>query len=147
MALNWKALAKLGLIPPEAWDAVIPHGHLVARGVGRLDVAALNPQPLPPKEAEVGADLLRGVLLGAIIVVGGRDGAGKGFLDEVDDWCGTGWPRRWPRPVPPKGWDDGQVFAAAAVTAAALAAQYDHDPEMQEALGAAAERLLEQAGA
>ena len=30
---------------PEAWDAVIPHGHRVA---SILDLVALNPQPLPP---------------------------------------------------------------------------------------------------
>lgn len=146
MAQNWKALARLGLIPPRAWDAVIPHGPVLAGAARRGDAVALNPQPLPPVEAEVGADLMRGVLYGAIIVVGGRGASpGAALLEEIDDWCGTGWPRRWPRPKPPRGWDDGQVLAAAAVTAAGLAAQYDHDPEMQEALGAAAERLMDAA--
>lgn len=144
MALNWKSLAKLGLIPPEAWDAVIPHGHLLAR-VGGHDAVALNPQPIPPLEARTGADLMRGVLLTSIIIVGGKDGGARALLEEVDDWCGTGWPRRWPWPTPPKGWDDGQVFAAAAVTAAGLAAQYDHDADMQKALGKAAEMLMDRA--
>ena len=37
------------------------------------------------------------------------------------------------------------VFAGAALAAAQLADQYDHVPEMQEALGAAASRLADQA--
>ena len=36
------------------------------------------------------------------------------------------------------------VFAGAALAAAGLAAQYDHAPEMQEALGKAAEQLAAQ---
>jgi hypothetical protein len=95
----------------------------------------------------VGAQLLENVLVSAIIVVGGK-GAGEGagvLRAEIDDWCGTGWPGKWPRPKPPKGWDESQVFAGAALAAAALADQYDHSPEMQEALGAAAEQLAEAA--
>ena len=144
MALNWKSLSKVVKIPPQAWDFIIPKGPVRGSFTTRVDAVALNPQPLPPAEAEVGSQLLQNVLYGAIIVVGGRgEGAGKQFLDEIDDWCGTGWPRKWPWPRPPKGWDEGQVFAGAGIVAAALADQYDHDPEMQEALGAAAERLLD----
>ena len=51
----------------------------------------------------------------------------------------------WPKPKPPKGWDDGLVFAGAALAAASLADQYDHAPELQEALGAAAEPARRQA--
>lgn len=148
MAVNWKILAKFVSIPPEAWDAIIPHGPIAARVVTRRgDAVALNPQPLPPHESVVGAQLLENLLVSAIIVVGGRgaeEGAGA-LRTEIDDWCGTGWPGKWPRPKPPRGWDDGLVFAGAALAAANLAAQYDHAPELQEALGAAAEQLAEAA--
>jgi len=146
--ISWKILAKLGAIPPEAWDWIVPQGPVSAHVVNRrLDAVALNPQPLPPHESAVGARLLENVLVSAIIVVGGRDaGEGAAMLRaEVDDWCGTGWPHKWPRPRTPKGWDDTQVFAGAALAAASLAAQYDHAPELQEALGAAAEQLAEAA--
>ncbi len=148
MAVNWKILAKLVSIPPEAWDAIIPHGPVNARVVTRrFDAVALNPQPLPPHESVVGAQLLENVLVSAIIIVGGK-GAGEGagaLRAEIDDWCGTGWPRKWPQPKPRRGWDESLVFAGAAVAAASLAEQYDHAPEMQEALGAAAEQLAEAA--
>jgi hypothetical protein len=144
--VSWKILSKFVNIPPEAWDWIVPHGPVSAHVVNRrLDAVALNPQPLPPHESVVGAQLLENVLVSAIIVVGGR-GAGEGaavLRAEIDDWCGTGWPRTWPRPRPPKGWDDGMVFAGAALAAASLAEQYDHAPELQEALGAAAEQLAE----
>ena len=79
----------------------------------------------------------------------GRDtGEAAGLLrPEIEDWCGTGWPHKWPKPKSPRGWDDSQVFAGAALAAANLAAQYDHAPELQDALGAAAEQLAEAAAA
>jgi hypothetical protein len=146
MAVSWKALSRLTKIPPEAWDWIVPQGPVAARVVTRrTDAVSLNPQPLPPHESVVGAALLENVLVSAIIIVGGRgqgDGAGA-LRAEIDDWCGTGWPGRWPRPKPHKGWDDSLVFSGAALAAAALADQYDHAPEMQEALAAAAEQLAE----
>jgi len=149
MAVSWKVLSTFGRIPPEAWDWIVPHGPVSASVVSRRgDAVFLNPQPLPPLEAAVGARLLENVLVSAIIIVGGR-GAGEGagvLRTEIDDWCGTGWPGRWPRPKQPEGWDESQVFAGAALAAANLAAQYDHSPELQEALGAAAEQLAEAAG-
>jgi len=147
--VSWKVLSTFAKIPPEAWDWIIPHGPVTARLVPRRgDAVSLNPQPLPPVESVVGAQLFENVLFSAIIVVGGRDaGEGAGALRaEIDDWCGTGWPGKWPRPRPTRGWDDSQVFAGAALAAASLAEQYDHSPEMQEALGAAAEQLAEAAG-
>ena len=56
MANLVRLLAVLGKINPAVWDAIIPHGPLVARGaaVRRFSAGAevaLNPQPLPPKEA------------------------------------------------------------------------------------------------
>lgn len=149
MAVDWKVLSQFVRIPPQAWDWIVPQGPLTARVVTRrADAVSLNPQPLPPHESVVGAQLLENVLVSAIIVVGGR-GAGAGaeaLRAEIDDWCGTGWPGKWPRPRPPKGWDDGLVFAGAALAAANLATQYEHAPELQAALGAAAEQLAEAAG-
>lgn len=145
MAVNWKVLARMGHIPPQAWDALIPQGPILSAVHGRGEAVALNPQPLPPLEAVVGAQLLQNVLTGAIIVVGGREGAGERLLEDIDDWCGTGWPRKWPWPRPPEGWDEGEVFLGAAVAAAGIAEQYAHDAEMQDALGAAAERLMDRA--
>jgi hypothetical protein len=148
-AVSWKILSTFAQLPPEALDAIHPHGPVGAHlGSRRGDAVSLNPQPLPPVEAVVGARLVENVLVSAIIIVGGRDtGEAAGRLRaEIDDWCGTGWPHKWPRPKPPKGWDESQVFAGAALAAAALAAQYDHAPELQDALGAAAEQLAEAAG-
>jgi len=147
-AVSWKVLSTFAKIPPQAWDFIIPHGPVSAQLVNRRGAAvSLNPQPLPPVEATVGAQLLENVLVSAIIIVGGKDaGEAAGLLRaEIDDWCGTGWPHRWPKPTPPKGWDDSQVFAGAALAAANLAAQYDHNPQVQDALGAAAEQLAEAA--
>jgi hypothetical protein len=147
-SVSWKVMSKFVKIPPEAWDWIIPHGPVTAHVVNRRgDAVSLNPQPLPPLEAVVGAQQLENLLVSAIIIVGGR-GAGEGagaLRAEIDDWCGTGWPGRWPRPTPPKGWDESQVFAGAALAAASLAGQYEHSPEMQSALGAAAEQLAEAA--
>jgi hypothetical protein len=138
MAASWKSLARIASIPPEAWDALVPHGPVARVG----EDVALNPQPLPPHEEVVGARLLDRILLCSIIVVGGRDGVGQRFLEDIEDWCGTGSPGKHPC----GGWDDAQVFAGAAVAAAALTEQYGHDAEMQDALGAAAERLADRAG-
>jgi hypothetical protein len=145
---SWKFLAKINAIPPQAWDAIIPKGRVHERLLDRVgEMVTLNPQPLPPHESVIGARLVQSLTSSAIIVVGGREAgaAGSALLEEIDDWCGTGWPRRWPRPRPPEGWDDGMVFAGAALAAAQLADQYEHVPEMQDALGAAASRLAEQA--
>ncbi len=145
MEASWKFLAKIGAIPASAWDAIIPHGPVQGRLVHRLGAeAALNPQPLPPVEAQIGAVQLENLLVSAIIIVGGRGGT-SAFMEDIDDWCGTGWPRKWPRPKSATDWDESVVFAGAALAAAGLADQYDHAPEMQEALGKAAEQLAERA--
>ena len=160
MSSIWKFLAEIGKIPPAAYDAIFPHGPidavlLAGSRVRYVDVAhrvdpgalvGFNPQPLPPREAAVGAALVGSLLHGAIIVVGGRDqDPGSTFLSEIEDWCGTGWPKKWPKPKP-KGWDQNLMFTGAALYAANLASQYDHNPPMQEALGSAAEQLMGQVG-
>ena len=156
MTSIWKLLGAVGKIPAEAYDAIFPQGpELVlldrtARFAGvatrfrGAEEVALNPQPLPPHEAAVGAALVGRLLDSAIIVVGGRDDdPGTMFLAEIDDWCGTGWPRRWPRPKP-NGWDSELMFTGAALYAAHLAAHYDHNPTLQKALGTAVDRLAKQ---
>ena len=159
MSSIWKFLAEIGKIPPGAYDAIFPHGPIDSLVAGprarfaevahRFDPGALvglNPQPLPPREAAVGAALVGGLLHGAIIIEGGRDqDPGSAFLAQIEDWCGTGWPKRWPKPKP-KGWDQDLMFTGAALYAAHLASHYDHNPPMQEALGSAAERLMGQVG-
>lgn len=155
MSNIWKLLGAVGRIPAEAWDAVFPQGpELVATetslstygAVGRRhrDEVSLNPQPLPPHEAAVGAVLVGSLLRSAIIVVSGREETpGRRFLAEIDDWCGTGWPRKWPRPRT-TSWDADLMFTGAALHAAHLAAHYDHNHDMQEALGAAVDHLIDQ---
>lgn len=155
MSNIWKLLEAVGRVPAEAWDAVFPQGPDLAaiEAVTRQQVSVrrwrgedvlLNPQPLPPHEAAVGAVLVGRLLTSAIIVVGGRDESpARRFLSDIADWCGTGWPRTWPRP---KGtdWDDDLMFTGAALHAAHLAAHYDHNHDLQEALGQAVEQLLNQ---
>lgn len=138
-------------IKPAAYD-VIPRGPLKAiaeRGiivVGGLEQVALNPQPLPPKEGvAVGAQLVH-LVFGAALAGGGRDFAGS-FMADLEDWCGTGWPRRWPWPWPPEPEPDprwrSEVFLGAALAAADIASHYPSG-ELQDVLAKAAEQLLEQ---
>jgi hypothetical protein len=149
--VNREFLAIVAKIHPEAWDAIVPrYAGVVRRSWVEQagEQVGLNPQPLPPKEAAIGARLLADLLDRAIIVVGGRGGdLGAAFLEEVDDWCGTGWPKWHPKPPrPPWGWDDRAVFTGAALQAAVLSGQFDHNPELQETLLAAGERLGAAAG-
>jgi hypothetical protein len=159
MSSIWKLLAAVGRISPESYDAIFRQGPLdlvLANSTMRLAGCGNatrpgtrgGPQPsaAAPREAAVGAALVGGLLHGAIIVAGGRDhDPGRAFLSQIDDWCGTGWPRKWPRPKP-KGWDQGLMFAGAALYAAHLASHYDHSPDMREALGSAADQLMGQVG-
>jgi hypothetical protein len=108
------------------------------------DLGAVGAVP-PPREAAVGAALLGRLLSSATVVLGGGESPGRTFLAEVEAWCRAGWPRRWPR-AKPRGWDDGLMFTGAALYAEHLATHYRHDPQLQEALGAAVERLAGRVG-
>lgn len=114
---------------------------------GRLSRVALNPQPLPPAES---GRLLLDVMARGIIVIGSRDeGARQAFLDDIDDWCGTGWPRRWPKPrrgpfPDPRQELDPSVLLGGALEAAELAASYPAG-ELQDLFAKAAEQLTEAA--
>ena len=104
-----------GRIPPNAWDAIIPHGPRVARLdnalLGDFDAIALNPQPLPPREfvaiAVADAHLSEIVRLASV----GESNANRTALHmiaEIDDICPPNWP--WPPkgrfpPPPPPWWE------------------------------------------
>jgi len=114
----------------------------------RFDLVALNPQPLPPIEA---GRLLLQVMARGIIIVGGRDAdAREAFLADVDDWCGTGWPRHWPRPPQPGPHPDPREhltpseLLGGALAAAELAASYP-EGELQDLFAEAADQLTDAA--
>ena len=109
-------LTILSTFPPEAWDAIVPRyrgARLGARPelADRFDMSdrfghvALNPQPLPPRERFLLAAADLGHEIGRLAVETDlTQGSGSGLLRElVDDWCLTGWPRRWPFPWPGPG--------------------------------------------
>jgi hypothetical protein len=90
--MRYTSLLMLIARMPEALDALHPHGPLVLNeGSARV---ALNPQPLPPREAIVlgAATMARDVARLAVEtdVQGGR--ASVWLADFIDDWCGTPWP-------------------------------------------------------
>ncbi|MBK8447121.1 MAG: hypothetical protein IPL41_10705 [Micropruina sp.] len=141
-------LALIIALNPKAAD-VIPRGPLAVRIAASFrggDEVALNPQPLPPKEIDLGWQAMQRVAGAAIARDGGFGGS---FLSEIEEWCGTGWPRRWP-----KGWPVGgpqpdpranaQVLLGALLAAAELSAYYD-DREAVDALDKAVELLGEAA--
>ena len=121
----------LALRNPYIWE-VVGGGPL-----GRFGQVALNPQPLPP--GEIGA---------ALVSVLAERAAGGGsfskFVEDIDNWCGTGWPHHIPQPKGggpvPSPW---QVFLGGAVAAIELA--HGLDGKDAEQVGAAAQKLFEQA--
>lgn len=106
-------------LPPGPWDPVI---RKALRGIDlvagphpepwrRAGHVMLNPQPLPPREMwaliaaqAIVADIQRtseslrmfpeDFQYRAVEMTQAR------LAELVDDWCGTGWPRRWPFPWP-----------------------------------------------
>ena len=141
-------LASLHRLPPEAWDAIIPHS-LRSQFVrsNRLDLVGLNPQPLPP----IAGSVLTAVAVAQEVVKAGSiaesigGGGARLISDEIDDWCGTGWPRHWPFPPPdPRPgpeWKTADLqFAAALVIADSAGRMADGEP--RDALAAGAEKLM-----
>lgn len=164
---------------PTASDVIkaLAHQHTVGSGFSRLDFVAyldervlelvgggpqglhrfrerlssLNPQPLPPVDA--GRALLLTAARG-IIIVGGRDeSAHHAFLEDIEDWCGTGWPRRWPlpgpvpEPDPRKEWrreTKQSTLLGGALAAAELASRYPAG-ELNDLFTKASEQLTEAA--
>lgn len=105
--------------------------------LGRFGQVALNPQPLPPKE--IGAALVS--VLAERAAIGGSF---TKFAEDIDDWCGTGWPHHIPKPhgdgPDPLPW---QVFLGAAIAALELA--HGLAREDAEQVEAAAQKLFRQA--
>jgi hypothetical protein len=99
MATAIQLLKIIGAIPPQAWDAIIPHGPAFRT---RADLVSLNPQPLPPKDAfAVSAALMAHELVRIAVETEVRGQSAAVFVKEfVDDWCGTPWPHKWPWPWP-----------------------------------------------
>jgi hypothetical protein len=152
-----RLLALIGSIPPEAWDAIIPHGprRQLAGGHGDVDWAVLNPQPLPPREAflTAAAHLAQEVVRGAVTVEM-QGGSASGLISElIDEWCGTLWPRRWPWPWPgprpdgdpePEPRDVQTARVVGAVVFASMASRLA-DGDLKEAMAKGADRLAEAA--
>jgi len=114
----------------------------------RVNLVALNPQPLPPVDA---GRLLLQVMARGIIVIGGRDGdAREAFMADIEDWCGTGWPRRWPQPPQPGPYPDPrerlnpETLLGGALAAAELSASYP-EGEMQDFFAKVADQLTDAA--
>ncbi|MFC7490439.1 MULTISPECIES: hypothetical protein [unclassified Knoellia] len=114
----------------------------------RISPVALNPQPLPPVDA---GRLLLQVMARGIIVIGGRDGdAREAFMADIEDWCGTGWPRRWPQPSPPardahlREQAIPETLLGGALAAAELSASY-REGEMQDFFAKVADQLTDAA--
>lgn len=140
-------LALIIALIPQAAD-VIP------RGPQRVDFSrltpgsevSLNPQPLPPKELQIGARLMNNLVAAALAQ---DSGIADSFIRDIDDWCGTGWPRRWPKHFPvggpqPDPWQPRLVLLGGALAAADIAAHYD-DPATVEVLDRAVEMLTDRA--
>lgn len=103
------------------------------------EAAELNPQPLPP--VAVGHEQ---VLLMASMAIAVGEGGDKTFMADLDDWCGTGWPRRWPRPKRFGQEEIVDLLLGAGMGAARLAAAYEDGPQ-REMFDAAANQLFDAA--
>lgn len=137
---------------PKIWE-VVGGGPL---GLSPAVIAALNPQPLPPKwqsEQRYSAPPVSYTAIGfgqmammaTAAVAQGEDGA-RSLMSDVDDWCGTGWPRKWPWP-PPRDLDREDhvsMLLGAGMAAAYVAAGYEDGP-MREMFDGAANQLFDAA--
>jgi hypothetical protein len=91
-------LALITQITPAVWPVITSPGIAGSH----VDRVALNPQPLPPIEAfQLAAAAMTQEFARLAIQsdIQGRSGA-QIISDMVDDWCLTGWPRKWPIPIP-----------------------------------------------
>ncbi|MEV4687376.1 hypothetical protein [Microbacterium sp. LWH3-1.2] len=144
-----RMLSLLGRIKPEIFDVFPPHGHRAAL-LSRVEAVALNPQPLPPRWMLAASDLAGHIAQEVLAAdLAGEDRPGW-VTEVVDDWCGTGWPRRLPIPLPgprgegpqPEPWDVAAAQITGAVAFASLAARMGPGGA-QETFAQMAERLAE----
>lgn len=149
-----KLMFAIRRIPPQAWDAIIPHGPPIGGGFGRgRGIVELNGQPTPPRPdpmvaaAEMARDLAR--VASSIESTGG--GGADAIIRMVDDWCGTPWPHHWPWPVPFGGegdpeprpnWDVSMARVVGGLVLAETASRM-LDGDLREAMATGAEKLLE----
>jgi hypothetical protein len=144
-------LSIVARLHPEAVDAIIPHSPAI-RAAARFDRVALNPQPLPPRDAFVvgAAEVAHEIVRKAVDIEAGG-GSSRGYVSEaIDDFCGTPpWPRKiplpwpWPEPDPSPWWQTVDVRAAQVVAAIvfASAAARLQDEEFRSVFAEGAERL------
>lgn len=144
-----KLLRILARHDPILWEAIAPH-------VPKVWQIASSQDPIPPKlhvervlvlEVRETARVVAEAALAA--AASGQVGAAQQMLQDVDDdWCGTRWPRRWPKPgpraeeylreSPAEAWQ--VVQAAGALAFGGYAAAVDDD-EVAAAFGKAADQL------
>jgi len=147
----WKAvLARILARHPEIWDAI-------GGGPGFGAEVALNPQPLPPRFAFLGAlaraVISRAEMLQEVADATRREGEQQGIIIVggyvsrfVDDFCGTGFKFRWPFPGPRPNWFAGEVDGIDLVV---LAVQFDgaagetFNPELRQSLADASAKMAE----
>jgi hypothetical protein len=139
----------LGRINPAVWDAIIPHGP-----VGPAARVALNPQPLPPKEAMLRASATWRTTSRPPPSSPRRPAASPAASSSevIDDWCGNTprpfpWPYPFPFPWPPEpephpDWDIGASRVVGALTLAQVASRMEDGPA-RDALAKGAEQLLD----
>lgn len=143
-----KLLRILARHDPILWEAIAPH-------VPKVWQIASSQDPIPPKlhvervlvlEVRETARLVAEAALAAA-AAGQTDAAQQMVQDVDDDWCGTRWPRRWPKPGPraeeylresAEAWQ--VVTAAGALAFRAYAAAID-DEKLAAVFGDAADHL------
>ncbi len=148
-----KLLRILARHDPILWEAIAPH-------VPKQWAVASSQDPIPPRmhvervlALEV-RETVRVVAEAALAAAseGGMREAQQLLQDVDDDWCGNGWPRRWPKPgpraeeylreSPEAAWQ--VVTAAGALAFGAYAAAVD-DEEIATMFGKAADQLADAA--
>lgn len=135
------------------WEAIAPH-------VPKEWAIASTQDPIPPAarvervlQLEV-REAVRVVAEAALAACAtGQVDAGQKMVQEVDDdWCGNGWPHRWPKPgpraeeylteSPAAAWQVVQATAALGFGAYAAAVE---DEKVAAMFGGAADRLAQAA--
>jgi hypothetical protein len=151
-----KLMQMLRRVPPQAWDAIVPHGPSIRIHPFGSEVS-LNTQPIPPHEDDhlVAISLARHLATLASTADALGNNGGSILLREIDDWCGTGWPHRWfrpphpphvgdPTPWPRPNWTPSDLQFVGGLALAELANRMS-DGELRDAIETGANKLLETA--